>query len=323
MTRRLGILLPLLLLLGHHPALAADEVDALIDQGITLRENGNDAEALTQFRKAFELSKGARAQAQMGLAEQALGDWVRAELDMTAALSATSDPWIRQHEAALREALSTVREHLGDVEVLGGVTGAQLTLDGVASGTLPLQRPVRGEVGSHTLEVRAPGYYPINKNVLITPNGTSRVSLTMMPLQEAQNPPSSAPLAASAPALQRPDAAESGPPVAAWAFAGGAVALAGLGTGALFARAAQINDYNDDPSCPGTTVAEQPAGCQSRVDSSKTWTAVAWTGFIGAGVLGGVSTYFFLRPRVAPTATTGTACGISFGSPGMVCRGSF
>jgi hypothetical protein len=323
MTSRRGRLriLPYFLLLLGRPALAADEVETLIDQGITLRESGNDAEALTRFRKAFELSKGARAQAQMGLAEQALGDWVRAELDITAALSASNDPWIHQHEAPLREALTTVREHLGDVEVLGGVTGAELTLDGVSAGKLPLLRPVRGEVGSHTLEVHAPGYYPVNKSVLITPNGTSRVSLTMMPLSEAPSTPASPPPAAVS--LPRADVGNQSPPIAAWVFAGSGVALAGLGTGAMFARAAQIGKYNDDPSCPGTAAADQPAGCKSHIDSSKTWTAVAWTGFVGAGVLGGLATYFFLRPKVAQSDTTATACGLTIGAPGMVCRGTF
>ena len=48
---------------------AKSEVEQLIDKGVELREAGKDAEALDQFRKAYELSKGGRALAQLALAE--------------------------------------------------------------------------------------------------------------------------------------------------------------------------------------------------------------------------------------------------------------
>src|SRR5690242_7609040 len=53
---------------------AADPTeDELIRQGVESRRHRDDAGALATFQKAYELHKSARAAAQMGLAEFALG----------------------------------------------------------------------------------------------------------------------------------------------------------------------------------------------------------------------------------------------------------
>src|ERR1044071_3638585 len=72
----------------------------MVDKGIQLRREHRDAEALAQFKRAEQLNPAPRIKAQIGLAEQALGQWVEAERDLNLALSANEDPWIADHEAA-------------------------------------------------------------------------------------------------------------------------------------------------------------------------------------------------------------------------------
>src|SRR5689334_6453050 len=69
------------------PAMSGSEIEAIIEGGVQLREQGRDEEALRAFRRAFDASKSPRAQAQMGLAEQALGRWIAADKDVAAALA--------------------------------------------------------------------------------------------------------------------------------------------------------------------------------------------------------------------------------------------
>ncbi len=62
---------------------AADESD-LVERGIELRIQHRDDEALALFRRAYEATPKPRTRAQIGLAEQALGSWVSAEVDLSA-----------------------------------------------------------------------------------------------------------------------------------------------------------------------------------------------------------------------------------------------
>ena len=90
-------------------AQSAVAADSEIRAGITLREQALDVEALEAFRRAHALFPSARALAQMGLAEQALGQWRNAEIHLSAALQTANDPWIRRRRSALIRALAFVR----------------------------------------------------------------------------------------------------------------------------------------------------------------------------------------------------------------------
>src|SRR6185312_3741828 len=72
------------LALGWAAPARADDPDALIDQGLELREHGKDADALALFERAYSASPTPRAKAQIALAEQALGRWAAAEKDLVA-----------------------------------------------------------------------------------------------------------------------------------------------------------------------------------------------------------------------------------------------
>jgi hypothetical protein len=306
------------------------DVDELLERGIQLREQNKDAEALVVFQRAFELSQGPRVQAQLALTEQALGRWVRAEANLTAALSATGDPWITQHRAALEGALAKMREHLGDLEVLGGVSGAELLVDGARAGTLPLARPLRLEIGTRLIEVRAPGYYPINKSVVVTPSGTSRITLEMH--QRADDTPGSAGTgeAGTTPPLNQGPAGESAPrsntlSILAWGAAGTSAALLGLGAVSLGIRSGKVSDYNDDPSCPGTRTpsAGQSSACQDRIAASEDWGTVATASFIGGGVLGAAAVVLFVVDGSKPRESARLACGSGRMLLGVQCHGTF
>ncbi|HEX4352161.1 MAG TPA: tetratricopeptide repeat protein, partial [Polyangiales bacterium] len=75
------------LLLLARPLRAEDSADALISQGVALRKQGKNAEALVDFQRAYQISPSPRAQAQIALAEQALGDWIAAEDGLVSALA--------------------------------------------------------------------------------------------------------------------------------------------------------------------------------------------------------------------------------------------
>ncbi len=311
------------------PAASADapsESDALIAKGIDLREKGRDDEALTVFRQALAKSPSARARAQVGLAEQALGMWVLAEADLSAALAVEGDPWIAKNKSALEGALSVVRRRITTLEVRGAER-ADVYLDGVKLGTGA--GPFRVEAGKRTLEVRAPGFQSTTRAVELPPGGIARetVTLVAMPANDpapAQTPPSRA-------VATTPEDRPSGDPGAGqrllgWAFVGTGAALLATGGVGLVIRQGIIDDYN--ASCPGLGV-DQPASCEDQISSANTWRTVSILTLVGGGVFaaGGAVLVAAAPSRESGPAksTSGArrrfACAPSAG--GIACAGTF
>ena len=277
--------LVLVLSLGSASPARADDADALIDQGLELREHGKDAAALELFQRAFGTTPSPRAKAQIALAEQALGRWVDAERDLATALSSDADPWITKYKAALDGALTTVRTHLGDVIINGGVGGAAVKVDGVATGVLPSTAPLRLVVGTHTLEVTADGYYPFSQPVTVRADAPAAVSVEMQHVEAVHPPEVIAPPVV--PLARQPEEKPvshaqrvAGVVIAASSVAPLALALIGLG-----AHESEVSAYNADASCPGVSSPTQPAGCQGHIDAAGAWQAVSVVGFVATGAL--------------------------------------
>jgi len=174
-TAAASILASLVVLAVASAAIAAD-ADELIREGVALRRQKNDVDALKKFQQAFDAEHSPRALAQMGLAEQALGRWVPAYEHLTQALQGKNDAWISRNRATINAALSGVSEHVGQIEILGAATGAELRINGVRLGTLPLKGPVTMTTGTVTLDLSAPGFIPVQRLAVVRAGQISRES---------------------------------------------------------------------------------------------------------------------------------------------------
>jgi len=300
---------------------AASESEALIAKGVELRERGRDDEALTVFREALARSPSARARAQVGLAEQALGMWVLAEADLSAALAIDGDPWITKNRSALEGALAVVRRRVTTLEVRGA-EHADVYVDGVKLGTGA--GPYHVEAGRRTLEVRASGFQSTTRTVELPPGGMARETVTLVAATSSPTESSAASGRALVAADERRPAEDpgAGQRLLGWAFVGTGAALLATGGVGLVVRKGIIDDYN--AACPGLGV-EQPASCDEQVSSSQTWLTVSILTLVGGGVFaaGGV-----VLVAAAPSGSKSTAgakprlaCAPSAG--GIACAGAF
>lgn len=256
------------------------EVDALLTKGVDLREQGRDEEALEVFRQALAKSPSARARAQVALAEQALGMWVLAERDLSAALAPTSDPWITKNRSALEGALAVIQKRIATLEVRGAEQ-ADLFVDGVRIGVG--SGPFRVEAGTRALEVRRPGFLATTRIVELPPGGVARETVTLVPSHDAAvgaSPPSVG--GASSTVFSRPlkEDPGSGQRLLGWAFVGTSAALLATGAVGMFVRKGIIDDYN--ATCPGLGV-DQPRSCDDRISASRTWLTVSLLTLVGGG----------------------------------------
>jgi hypothetical protein len=326
-------------------AQAAGEEDAAIRRGLDLRREGKDQEALDEFQKAYARNKSVRTLAQIGLAEQALGRWVDAEVHVGQALSDESHPWIRKNAPALKNALAEIQRHVGSLEIIGP-RDAEVRVNGQLVGTLPFTKPVRLPIGVLNVELRREGYLSSTRTVSITAGVLTRESIGLqiieptprqrvevVPARAASAPPSALP--ASEPDATSDDAGPGEPGVdrgasgtwrrpAAWVAAAGAGLGVAAGGVALFLRSQKLRDA-DNLQCRimGDLVnpvdPRNQARCVDLADSASSLGVAAVVSFSVAGALaiGSVILFVTLPPRASGAASV--ACAPVLTTPGAVC----
>lgn len=307
---------------------AQPPTDALIERGIELRMQHKDREALEQFRKAYEAQPSPRAMAQIGLAEQALGAWADAEKHITEALSSSSDPWIRKHQALLSESLRVVGTHLGSLEVESSVSGAELWVNGAKTADLPLSAPVRVEIGTAVIEVRKHGFVAVRRPVEIAPGVVARERVVLVP-ESAQasdsGPPALAsvtppPSSGSRPSEPAPTSRAS-KPIAGYVIGG--VGVLGLAVAGTFGGLALSKKGQLSPDC----AKDHLCGAPSDAEANKAAHRYALVADVGAavGVVGlGVGLWMLLgSPKSQDKPAHAAAWQPLLGPGWMGCRGTF
>jgi hypothetical protein len=296
-------------------ARADEDAEALIAKGVELREKGKDEEALVLFKKAYSKTPSPRARAQVALAEQALGMWVAAETDLVAALATESDPWIAKNRAALDGALGVIRRHIGALEIRGA-DGAEVLVDGAPVGVASPGASFRVEAGKRTLEVRSKGHHPTTRSVEVPAGGVARETISLVAISNADAPGAGGGAGGGTIRVGDDDPGR-GQRLLAWAFIGTGGALLATGGVGLLIRKNIVDDYN--ANCPGLGAA-QPAGCEDKVESSRTWNTVSIVSLVAGGVfaVGGIA-LMVTAPSTPAKAASFRSLECSFAG----CRGRF
>ena len=138
------------------PAIAAEDPESLIREGVTLRRQGHDARAEGYFRRAYQLATTPRTAAQLGLVELALGEFAEADARLTEALS-NRDAWVSEHQKEIEGGRATARQHLLRVEMASAPPGATYASDRASPVAIPPNGVVWLPPGATTLRIEAPG----------------------------------------------------------------------------------------------------------------------------------------------------------------------
>jgi hypothetical protein len=295
--------------------------NALIEQGIDLRQAQRDAEALALFEKAQGLAPSPRGQAQIALAQQALGRWAPAERSLKAALVAVEDTWIASRRPILDRALSVIQTHLGDVELVGATVGV-VYVDGVRVEDQDALTHLRLEVGWRTIEVRAEGMYPVSRKVEVLAGETDRIEVAQRPLLE--DPAASN--AARLPVPLSPDTGRAQRTIG-WALLGGAGLFVATGVAGLIERDVVAGDFNSNSACTGTLPPNLRSPCSNWLSDGTTAETVAIVGFVGGGLFAAISATLLLtapsaKPKARAAATPWT-CAAAPGGAWCGVTGTF
>ncbi|MDB4982967.1 MAG: hypothetical protein JWM82_3719 [Myxococcales bacterium] len=175
-----------LVALGRGSGVArGEDAASLVRDGVELRRQGKDREALALFERAAALERSPRIVAQVALAEQSLGLWVKAERHLKEALEGKegkNDPWIRKSQKPLADCWNVIEAHVASLEVWGSPAGAEVVIEGEVVGTLPFDHPARVAVGDVSVRVRAKGHVEAMQVVSVGKEGFARAHVELATL---------------------------------------------------------------------------------------------------------------------------------------------
>jgi len=333
---RLSLLSFLTVVVLGRLALAADsaEVEALIRQGVDLRQQGRDERALPFFQKAYDLAPTPRTAGQLGLAEMATGYWLDSEQHLAAALESPDHSWVAKNKKVLEDALARVRTNIGELVVEGGPTGATVTVDKKAVGVLPLPGPIRVAKGKVTVEVTAPGYAAATNVVRVPGAAQQRLAVTLEKLAGAGAGPAPPPPAnpppkgdAQPPQIATTPARDDGGKLRRQLGWGAAIGAGAILVGAVVetvvwqSKRGQFNDATR--GCFEDAPMRGADGCSSLFDSAHTAQTLAIIGYGVGGALGVTSAVLLLTGKPLEAGGTRIACAPGLGSSLVSCRLAF
>jgi hypothetical protein len=336
-------------------ATPADDAEPLVQEGIAFRSSFRDAEALDKFRRAYEIARTPRIKAQIGAAEQALGRWVEAETHILEALTATKDVWIIKNRPTLETALSAVRSHIGNLEILGKPSGAEVRIDGELVGRLPLAAPLHLPAGRTTLDVRAPGHFPAMRTVSIEAEKLTRETIV---LRAEEVGPAAAtagtPAAGSGtdatrgpakpenetkaeeqagPPPPKPPEGDTGPRTDAtgigWRrpaeFAAAGAAAIGLVLGIVEHLKWQdkISSFGSMSACGSTLADRGGPGCQQLYSDGQSAKTLALVGYGAAAAFGAAAAILYFTEPARGVAAQTVACAPTTSARGVDCAVRF
>lgn len=289
-----------------------DEADRLIAEGVELRKQGNEREALAKFERAHSIRPTPRALAQMGLATKSLRMFVQAEDYLSRALQAEDDAWITENRPALGLALDVAKKNLAWVDVRANVPG-ELSVDGNRVGELPLQAPLRVRVGVIRIDIRAEGYEAWSSTETLTGGATGTVNATLkraptvIPKDKRPAPPID-----RGPAEPRENESR-----AIWTWSALGVGAAGVIVGTVFGVRSLSLKKDRDAECP-TPSCTSSKGVELDQDArtAATWSTVGFA--VGAVGLGTAAVLYLTQPT-----STGRGVTLRVTPLGAVAAGAF
>jgi hypothetical protein len=202
-------------LLGTARAMAApanEDPEALIQEGVKLRRQGDDARAEGYIRRAYQIAATPRTAAQLGLVELALKEYLEAEGHLAEAMR-TPDAWINAHRKTIEDSLTMAHAHLVRVKITGAPKGTTVSVDGADAQPLRSDAAVWIKPGVATLALQATGYKSATLSATGAAGDTRDVTVDM-PALAAPPPVASAPSpepVAPAPAAPEPEGGAGAP----------------------------------------------------------------------------------------------------------------
>ncbi|HVW28666.1 MAG TPA: PEGA domain-containing protein [Polyangiaceae bacterium] len=158
----------LAVVLGAAPAIAQtkpspsagdlDEARQRFQRGVELYKEGSFDAALAEFNKAYELAPNYRVLFNLAQVQNERHDYVSALQDFQKYLDQGGAEISADRRDQVNKEITALRGRVADLTITADVDGAEVLVDGVSAGTLPLSQPVLVSAGVRQLQVKKVGY---------------------------------------------------------------------------------------------------------------------------------------------------------------------
>ena len=163
-------------------ASATSEARERFQRGVALYREGSFDAALAEFRRAYEIAPNYRILYNLAQVQVERHDSVAALNLFGQYLQQGGTEIDAERRAQVERDMQSLRGRVADLTIESNVAGAQLTIDGVESGTLPLAGPVQVNSGVRQVTLAKPGYQSVSRSVTIAGAQPIKLALTLQPL---------------------------------------------------------------------------------------------------------------------------------------------
>lgn len=178
------------------------EADRHFKSGVALYKEGKFTEALAEFERAYEIAPHPLVLYNIAGCHRELSNYAESVKYSRRFLEEGKGVVSKARLTAAQNELDTVLARIARVTVTVPVEGAELILDGVSLGTMPLDMPLVLPPGEHRLVARAEGYRDAERAMRLASGDEIDVALTL-----AEKPPE--PVAKPERIVRKPDKEDS------------------------------------------------------------------------------------------------------------------
>jgi hypothetical protein len=166
------------------PAAVKNEAKQRFALGLSLFEKGDNAGALAEFKRAYELIPNPLVLYNLGLVYAAMNRPVEAvdALDKFLGSGGSAAAGEPARRATQVRAEQVTRVAQVQVETNQPAT---IEIDGVEAGHTPLASPLRVISGSHVVSAEAPGYLPSHQEINVPGQIITTIKLTLLPTESS------------------------------------------------------------------------------------------------------------------------------------------
>jgi len=150
-----------------------------------LYDEGNYGAALVEFNTSYKILPNWKLLYYIGLARQALHDYVGAEHDLFAYLEEGKEELSEEKKNEVGEILKNLSGFIGSILIPVDVDGADVFVNDALVGKSPLPDPVRLSLGEYRIKVSKKGFEDFIKDIELPGGEALEVSVEMKPLPAA------------------------------------------------------------------------------------------------------------------------------------------
>src|SRR6188768_3340223 len=163
-------------------ASATTEARERFQRGVSLYREGSFDAALAEFRRAYEIAPNYRILYNLAQVQVERHDSVAALTLFGQYLQQGGNEIDAERRAQVERDMQSLRGRVADLTVESNVSGAQLTIDGIDAGTLPLAGPIQVNSGVRQIALSKPGYQSASRTVTIAGAQPLKLNLALQPL---------------------------------------------------------------------------------------------------------------------------------------------